>query len=146
MKIGPKFLSKKYMMKELNSRNLDRINDYTRVSEELSEKQKQLLNESIDSISRYAQKKGAILEFVPAEDLFQNQVQMNVYKKGISVLSGNDSLPVMVFDSKSLSGQTILHDDVKQPFDLILEIRAAVKNIIDRDSNWQNKLHNIFPW
>ena len=79
------------------------------------------------------------MEFVPAEDLFQNSMQLNVYKKGVSLLIGQDGLPAAAFDLKSLSGKSILPDDAKGA-DLIGHIRKAVKSIIDNDKDWINKI------
>lgn len=137
-----RLMPKKMIHKRLESRNLKRIQKYTTVADSLEPKFAQKINENIDSIARYAQKKDCHLEFVPSEDLYQNSMQVNVYKKGISLLLGDDGLPLMAFDLKSLSGQSILPSEAKGA-DLIGHIRKAVKTIIDNDKNWKNKISEI---
>jgi len=141
MKIS-RIIPKKMVHKRLENRNLKIIQEYTTVSDSLEPKFVQRINENIDSIARYARRKDCHLEFVPAEDLFQNSMQVNVYKKGISLLMGDDGLPLMGFDLKSLSGQSVLPENAKGA-DLIGHIRKAVKTIINNDKNWQNKISEI---
>lgn len=141
MKIA-KIFCYKSAAERLNKRNAERIIEHTSVSDALDSKLAKNINESIDSIARYAQRKNCHLEFVPGEDLFQNSAQMNVYKKGISLLIGNDGLPLSAFDLKSLSGQSILPNNAKGE-DLIGFIRKEVKNIIANDKNWNNKIDVI---
>ena len=129
----------KMLNKTLEKRRLNRIQEYTSVADSLEPKFAKRINESIDSIARYAQRKNCHLEFVPAEDLFQNSMQLNVYKKGVSLLIGQDGLPAAAFDLKSLSGKSILPDEAKGA-DLIGYIRKAVKSIIDNDKDWRNKI------
>ena len=129
----------KMLQKTIEKRRLNRIQEYTSVADSLEPKFAQKINENIDSIARYAQRKNCHLEFVPAEDLFQNSMQLNVYKKGVSLLIGQDGLPAAAFDLKSLSGKSILPDDAKGA-DLIGHIRKAVKSIIDNDKDWINKI------
>lgn len=129
-----RLLSKKIVHKKLENRNLRRIQEYTTVSDSLEPKFAQRINENIDSIARYAERKNCHLEFVPSQDLYQNSMQMNVYKKGISILNGNDGLPLMWFDLKNLSGQSILSKDA-EGIDLVSQIRKAVKNIITKGKN-----------
>lgn len=141
MKIA-KLLTSKMAHKKLENRKMKIIQEYTTVSDSLAPKFAQRINENIDSIARYARRKDCHLEFVPAEDLFQNSMQVNVYKKGLSILKGNDGLPLMGFDLKSLSGQSILPDNAKGA-DLVGHIRKAVKNIINNDKNWENKISEV---
>ena len=141
MKI-PKIFSFKSTAERLNKKNAERILEYTTVSDALDTKLAKNINESIDSIARYAQRKNCHLEFVPGEDLFQNAAQMNVYKKGISLLIGNDGLPLSAFDLKTLSGKSVLPNEAKGE-DLIGYIRKEVKNIIGNDKNWNNKIDVI---
>jgi len=137
-----RLLPQKMLHKTIEKRRLNRIQEYTTVADSLEPKFAQRINENIDSIARYAQRKNCHLEFVPAEDLFQNSMQLNVYKKGVSLLIGQDGLPAAAFDLKSLSGQSILPSEAKG-VDLIGHIRKAVKSIIDNDKNWQNKISEI---
>ena len=58
-------------MKKIAKRSANRIKNYTEISDSLSDTQKRVLNENIDSIARYASRKNALLEFVPAKDLFE---------------------------------------------------------------------------
>lgn len=141
MKIA-KIFCYKSAAERLNKRNAERIIEHTSVSDALDSKLAKNINESMDSIARYAQRKNCHLEFVPGEDLFQNSAQMNVYKKGISLLLGNDGLPLSAFDLKSLSGQSILPNNAKGE-DLVGFIRKEVKNIITNDKNWNNKIDVI---
>ena len=137
-----RLLPSKVLEKTIEKRRLNRIREYTSVADSLDPKFAQRINENIDSIAKYAQRKDCHLEFVPAEDLFHNSMQMNVYKKGISLLKDDSDLPLMYFDLKSLSGQSVLPDNAKG-IDLISCIRKAVKNIIDNNKNWVNKISEI---
>ena len=134
-----RLLPQKMLHKTIEKRRLNRIQEYTSVADSLEPKFAQKINENIDSIARYAQRKNCHLEFVPAEDLFQNSMQLNVYKKGVSLLIGQDGLPAAAFDFKTLSGKSILPDDAKGA-DLIGHIRKTVKSIIDNDKDWINKI------
>ena len=133
---------KKIVAKMIEKKNQKMIHEYTTVSDFLEPKFAQRINENIDSIARYAKRKDCHLEFVPAEDLFQNSIQMNVYKKGVSILRNDDGLPFMAFDLKSLSGQSVLPEDAKG-IDLISYIRKVVKCIINNDKNWGNKISEL---
>ena len=137
-----RLLPQKMLHKTIEKRRLNRIQEYTSVADSLEPKFAQKINENIDSIARYARRKDCHLEFVPAEDLYQNSMQVNVYKKGISILKDDDGLPLMGFDLKSLSGQSVLPDNAKG-VDLVGHIRKAVKSIIDNDKNWENKISEV---
>ncbi len=139
-----RLLPKTFIHKRLENKKLKRIQEYTTISDSLAPKFAQRINENIDSIARYARRKDCHLEFVPAEDLFQNSMQVNVYKKGFSLLIGDDGLPLAGFDLKSLSGKSFLPGDAKGA-DLIGHIRKAVKTIIDNDKNWENKISKMNP-
>ena len=143
MKIAPIFISKKTIMKKIANRAEKRINKNTAISEALSDNQKELLNKNIDSIARYASKKGALLEFVPAKDLFEGGIQMNVYKKGITVNCLVPHTPFKVTDRFDLSGKVILDDKVKKGSDFVNGIRANAKSIISNDTNWNNRVTEV---
>lgn len=137
-----RLLPQKILSKAIEKKRLNRIQEYISVADSLEPKFAQRINENVDSIARYAQRKNCHLEFVPGEDLFQNSAQMNVYKKGISFLTDDDGLPMCAFDLKSLSGQSVLPNEAKGE-DLIGYIRKTVKTIIDSDKNWNKKIDVI---
>ena len=142
MKSLPIFMSKSSAMQRIAKRNEKRIKNYTKISETLSDIQKSALKECIVPIARYAERNHALLEFVPASDLFEGGIQMNVHKKGLALVFDECKMPIMALDSISLSGSSILPNE-KRGADLAKTVKNDAKNIISNDSNWCNKIVEI---
>lgn len=134
MKITKLFPPKKYIYKQLENKKIKTIQEYTTISESLEPKAKKQIRENIYLIARYAKRKDCHLEFVPAEDLFQNSMQINVYKKAICILKSNDGSPLFDLNFKKLSGKSILPQNAIGS-DLVNNIRKAVKNILANNKN-----------
>ena len=139
MKVAPKFYSKETLIKKLNKRNSNRINNYITVSESLAPEKAANVDQYADSLSRFAEKKGCILEFIPGKDLFKDSVQMNVYKKYLGIVHDKEGMPCFAFDGKSLSGQSIISEKNTEKTSAIDTIKNSIKNIIRNDKNWDNK-------
>ena len=138
MKSLPIFISKSDAMQRIAKRNASRIKDYTRISQTLSDTQKSILKECLDPIARYAERNHALLEFVPASDLFEGSIEMNVHKKGLTFILDEENLPIMALNMISLSGSSILPNG-KRGADLARTVKNDAKNIISNDSDWCNK-------
>lgn len=139
MKIAPKFFSKETLIKKLDKRNARRIENYILVSDNLAPKKTEQVKQYADSLARFAEKKGCILEFTPGEDVFKNSTQMNVYKKYLGVIRSSDGLPCMAFDGRSLSGKVIVPEDGVNNKSVIDSLKSSVKSVIAKDKNWYNK-------
>lgn len=139
MKLAPKFFSKETLIKKLDNRNSERIQKYISVSNNLSPEKAAEVSTYADSLSRFAEKKGCILEFTPGEDLFQNSTQMNVYKKTLGIVRDKDGLPIFAFDGRSLSGQSIVPEKKSDAKSVINSLKENITHIIKNDKNWDNK-------
>ena len=137
MKIFSDYFSKaNRIQRQINKRTAKRIQEYVSCSDKLNSEQ---LNRNLDSISRYAKRHYCKLSFSPVEDSFENKIKMDVYKKGVKIVDGDDGLPVVVIDRETLSGGDVLPkcDSDKNFMDTI---RQITQKVIGNDLNWSNKL------
>lgn len=137
MKILSDYFSKtKRIQRTLSKRTAKRIASCVSCSDKLKSEQ---LNRNLDSISRYAKRHGCKLVFSPVEDSFENTIKMDVYKRGLSIIDGDDGLPLIVRDNYVLSGGDVL-PKCESDKCFMNNIRFIAKKVIDNTPNWSQKL------
>lgn len=139
MKLAQKFYSKETLVKKLNKRNSKRVEKYISVSDSLAPEKVAKVNQYADSLARFAEKRGCILEFTPGKDLFENSTQMNVYKKYLGIVRDKEGMPCFACDGRSLSGQAIVPENVSDKKSVVDSLKENIKSIISNDKNWDNK-------
>ena len=124
------------IQRQISKRTANRIKEYVSCSDKLNSEQ---LTRNLDSISRYAKRHDCKLSFSPVEDSFENKIKMDVYKKGVKIVDGDDALPLCVMNRETLSGGDVLPkcDSDKNFMDTI---RRITQKVIGNDLNWSNKL------
>ena len=143
MKIAPCFYSKSSLITKVNKRNIRRIKEYTFVSPEVKPAMADVINRNLDSVARYAERKNCNIEFGTGKDLFKNATQMSVYKRGLTIFMDNEGYPSLAQNTKELSGQAFLPENVTKKDAFMKNIRTQVKNIISNDKNWDNKFSQV---
>lgn len=137
MKILPDYFSKaNRIQKQINKRAARRIELFINCSDKLNSEQ---LNRNIDSISRYAAKHDCRLAFSPINGSANNEIKMDVYKKGLRLLDGSDGLPIVAMDCETLSGGQVL-PQCKSDKSFMKAIRHIARKIMNNDPNWEQKL------
>lgn len=136
MRILPIF--KSCVKRKIEYRNARRIMDNTYISDKLSSANQELLNNNIDSIARFADKKNCRLEFTRADGLFDNAIQMNVYSKPYCYIYQLGKQAYVDTIPKKIKGLAILPDNKTDKKDFMEIIKRTTKCILS-----ENKKNNV---
>ena len=131
MELTPSYLSKKFLIKRINKRTKNRIEEYTKVSTAFKTGEADSIKENLDSISRFAQRKHINLDFVP--NVKQGGTKMKLYSREVTMVENpNDTLhtltiPVLL---KNFEGEATISNDLKTKKDVMETIREEAAKIL----------------
>ncbi len=137
MKILPNLFSMRNILQnKIEKRNVKRIEEYITCSANVRSEQ---LRRNLDTIARFAEKKNCNLAFTPGTDLFQNSINMDVYKRGTRMMLDGLGMPLYGVNAESLSGKAILPKTTNDR-EFLKAIKSLIKGIIANDKKWNQKI------
>jgi hypothetical protein len=112
MKIAHSFISKEKLMKKIARRNQARIADYTTVSTAFKPEDLKIINDNLDSIARYAERKNLKIDFEPSSENMRAP-KMSVYKQGSQLVNtfdgtSSDASDMLLIPTEHLMGSAKL--------------------------------------
>lgn len=132
MKLTSSLFSKESLVKKINKRNLQRIQDHTRVSSAFKEEDSKLIKDNLDSIARYAERKNINLEFEPSASS-KGVAKMNVYNRGTTLMNtfdDMDSKRMIAIPVTKLAGSAKLSAEISNKEELMEAIKSNSAQIL----------------
>ena len=132
MKIAPAYISKKTLLKKLNKRNAQTIEEHIKVSQDINPSDAGFIDENKDRLARFAKRNRVLLYFKRGDDLFNNGTLMEVGKSHCfwHAYGGDFSNDLMKVDYLK-KGEQVIYPDSVSPRKTVSEIKDVVRSILN---------------
>ena len=123
------FRSKEALAKKLAKRNAERISDYTLVSSAFKPEDVKIINDNLDSIARFAERKNINLRFEPSS-ADMSSAKMKVYKRGVTLMNDVLGDPSWAVPVENYRGSAKLPAGIESKEDLMEAIKKSAAEIL----------------
>ena len=123
------FSSREYLAKQAAKRSQRRIAEHLTLSTAFKPEDSKIIQENMDSIARYANKKRIDIAFEPSSENLRAP-KMDVSRREVKFMELNDGSETIPYLLPEYAGSAVLPEGINNKKDLMDAIRAAASKIL----------------